>query len=221
MRIKDYENIHSGERCFVMGCGESLEITPLHLLEGEISFALNRIANIYPITTWRPTYYFNIGTGPDTRPDAYMKAMASIDLGIPSFVRSFSALPDRTNVMRFNRDSKIYWDFSNWSLDCSEVIFLWRTSIYGLMQLVMYMGFKKVYLLGCDIGYAPNEENHFYNEPDIDWTQERCDYENWCHIEAHRKIKFACDAQDVEVYNATIGGELEVYERVNIYDLLR
>jgi len=220
MLIEAYKGIHSGERCFVIGCGESLEITPLHLLEDEISFAINRIANIYPRTTWRPTYYFNIGIAPDEREDAYMRAMESIDLGIPSFVRSFSTLLDRPNVIRFNRESKIYPDFSKWSLDCSEIIYHWRTSIYGLMQLVMYMGFNKVYLLGCDIEYTPNGENHFYDEPDVDWTQNRCDYENSCHIEAHRKIKFACDAQGVEVYNATIGGELEVYERVNLYDIL-
>lgn len=218
--IGSYENIHFGERCFVIGCGPSLGITPLHLLEDEISFGLNNISKVYSKTTWRPTYYFNIGSGPDQWRDAYMRAMESIDLGIPSFIRSASPLPDRPNVIRFERESKIYPDFSKWSLDCSKIIYHWRTSIYGLMQLVIYMGFKKVYLLGCDLGYSPNKPTHCYDEINVDWTEDQCAYENHYQIEAHRKIRFACNTQGVEVYNATIGGELEVYERVKLDDLL-
>ena len=58
-QLKKFKNIHKGERCFIIGTGPSLTTGDLELLKDEICFGSNRIFEIYPRTSWRPTYYMN------------------------------------------------------------------------------------------------------------------------------------------------------------------
>ena len=53
------KNIHKGERCFVIGNGPSLTANDLQILHENqvITFATNRVYNIFEQTEWRPTYY--------------------------------------------------------------------------------------------------------------------------------------------------------------------
>lgn len=56
-QLKKFKNIHKGQRCFIIGTGPSLTVEDLELLKDEICFGSNRIFEIYPRTSWRPTYY--------------------------------------------------------------------------------------------------------------------------------------------------------------------
>ncbi len=59
-KLKGYKNIHSGERCFVIGNGPSLTPEDLDKLKNEYSFASNHIYKIFDRTNWRPTYYVSV-----------------------------------------------------------------------------------------------------------------------------------------------------------------
>src|SRR3990167_8981678 len=50
---------YSGKRHFIIGSGKSLLSTPLDALEGEVTWAMNRIHLLYDRTSWRPTFYFS------------------------------------------------------------------------------------------------------------------------------------------------------------------
>ena len=60
-RIRKFKNIHSGERCFIIGNGPSLNADDLDKLaeQGYVTFAFNRIYHIFDQTDWRPTYYMS------------------------------------------------------------------------------------------------------------------------------------------------------------------
>ena len=60
-KLSQFRNIHSGKRCFLIGNGPSLRASDLDTLHraGEITFAFNRIYNIFDQTEWRPTYYIS------------------------------------------------------------------------------------------------------------------------------------------------------------------
>lgn len=45
--IKQMENIHNGERCFIVATGPSLTMEDLQLIKNEISFGMNSITRIY------------------------------------------------------------------------------------------------------------------------------------------------------------------------------
>ena len=56
-----YKDIYTGQRCFLIGNGPSLraeDLTRLHEA-GEITFAFNRVYNIFEQTPWRPTFYIS------------------------------------------------------------------------------------------------------------------------------------------------------------------
>ena len=55
--IKKMENIHIGDRCFIVATGPSLTMSDLELIKDEIAFGMNSITKIFDKTDWRPTYY--------------------------------------------------------------------------------------------------------------------------------------------------------------------
>ena len=60
-RLATYKNRYKGQRCFLVGNGPSLkaeDLTRLHQA-GEITFAFNRVYNIFEDTPWRPTFYIS------------------------------------------------------------------------------------------------------------------------------------------------------------------
>ncbi|MGH7214847.1 MAG: hypothetical protein ACREIT_08790, partial [Tepidisphaeraceae bacterium] len=57
LKVSDFHNRHCGRRAFLVGNGPSLIRTPLDLLAGEYTFAMNRIALIYEKTIWRPSFF--------------------------------------------------------------------------------------------------------------------------------------------------------------------
>ena len=60
-RLTAYKGKYAGKRCFLIGNGPSLraeDLTKLHE-SGEVTFAFNRIYNIFDKTPWRPTFYIS------------------------------------------------------------------------------------------------------------------------------------------------------------------
>ena len=55
--MKKYKSIHKGKRCFIVATGPSLTIKDLEMLDGEITFSMNSIVNLYNKTEFRPNYY--------------------------------------------------------------------------------------------------------------------------------------------------------------------
>lgn len=51
------KDMHRGRRCFIVGNGPSLRIEDLDRLQGELTFASNRIFLAFEQTEWRPSYY--------------------------------------------------------------------------------------------------------------------------------------------------------------------
>jgi len=60
-RLAALKGKYAGQRCFLVGNGPSLkaeDLTKLHEY-GEITFAFNRVYNIFDQTPWRPTFYIS------------------------------------------------------------------------------------------------------------------------------------------------------------------
>ena len=58
-QLVKYKSKYVGQRCFFIGNGPSLQVEDLTKLHeaSEITFAFNRIYNIFDQTPWRPTFY--------------------------------------------------------------------------------------------------------------------------------------------------------------------
>ncbi|MCK5617555.1 hypothetical protein KAR91_87635 [Candidatus Pacearchaeota archaeon] len=78
-----------------------------------------------------------------------------------------------------------------------------------MVQIAKVEEYGPIYLIGCDLG-----TDHF--DPDYGyWNEMPEDEAKRTQIHMHEIIN-----SEVEVYNATVGGELEVYERVDMREVL-
>lgn len=91
-------------------------------------------------------------------------------------------------------------------------------------QLAFMLGYEPVYLIGCDLGFrndksAAEDPNHFH--PDY-WTQDDFPLstrdQTLQHM--HSIIKKEFETKGRHIYNAGIGGHLDVYERVDLREVL-
>lgn len=87
----------------------------------------------------------------------------------------------------------------------------------SMMQIAAVLGYTEIYLLGCDLGYTANvKKNHAipdYTSDPLDKSE--MDTRNMTAIH-----KMAKRSSPIPIYNASVGGELEIYERVDIRDVL-
>jgi hypothetical protein len=86
------------------------------------------------------------------------------------------------------------------------------------IQLAKQEGYSPIYLVGCDLGYG-NGQDHFddgYIGNRGEFLRE-AKYANGDNVAAH---EVAQNSSSVPIYNATIGGDLEVYERVDLMEVL-
>ncbi len=91
------------------------------------------------------------------------------------------------------------------------------------MQLAILLGFSEIYLYGFDHNYL-NGKTHFNRErydekgfgvPDKEWNNK---FFFHCQI-CYEVMKKYCEEHNIAIYNATRGGYLEVFERINFDDI--
>lgn len=231
-KIKAFKNIHYGERCFVIGNGPSLTPNDLNLICREKSFAANKIYNIFPYTKWRPNYYLCMD---------YMSIVEEISFEADKFEADTIFINWQQNKRINNLDNCIYCNFNPryvinfwddkkimFSEDCSKFIDNARTVTYSSLQLAVYMGFTEIYLLGIDFCYpfykdgkgkkhmAKVTDSHFKNG-----GYNRIDYMvKETNAFGLKKAKEYCDNHGIIIRNATRGGELEIFPRVKLNDII-
>ena len=225
--VKKFKDIHKGERCFIIATGPSLTLEDVEKLKGEITFAVNSCYKLLPKTDWRPTYF--VVTDPRFMRE-YGEEIRSHEKDIKTLLCSDDLHYSGANVTQFN-SSKWYLNLPKKGLvrkieefrkvdymsrDMSRGIVAGDTVVFSILQIAAYMGFKEIYLIGADCNYR-GEKQH------SDLTQ----YGYACRpdsgdliISNYIKAKRYLDKIGVKVYNATRGGLLEVFERVDLDNVL-
>ena len=240
--IQSLRNKYKNKRMFVIGNGPSLNKTPINRLKNEHSIAMNRISLIYKKTDWRPTFFVCTTTNIHKK-DWKKDILKTIDMGVTSFVwdRFRPIIGNRKNVYYINctdgnnvtNNPNIEW----WSNDISKRVSKFGTSMLVALQVASYMGFNPIYILGADLGFEEvshtpfqsiikkhlprmikTDVNHFapeYGTPGLGAKQLN---ENM--VAAHKLAFSNFKKNKIKVYNATVGGSLEVYPRKDIYKLV-
>ena len=244
-RFEEIKGKYKGERAWCVGNGPSLANTPLELLENEYTFGLNKIADIYPSTSWRPSFYVNVTRGVIGGADWGAASKTAIE-NTPSFLcvdflpalmkKSGEAylVPHDVYPLRVTcRAKQTSPDVSLWSDDIFERVSKDGSSMLAVMQIATYMGFDPLILIGCDMGWKAfdweenKDPNHFIDSywghqkiggRKIEMTERVARNCNYDVLVAHKIAKQACDSLGVKVYNATVVGELEVYPRVDFVE---
>ena len=228
-------NRHAGRRAFIIGNGPSLRIPDLDRLQGEVTFASNKIYLAYEETRWRPTYYSvedhlvlqnNRGRIHDLE--------GSIKI-FPANVRDFGFHAADTIFVPF-RPPRSFEDplsdpnFPDFSSDLSHGICWGSTIVYSQIQMAIHMGCCEIYLIGLDHSYQlprvkhgnqylhEGEQNHFH--PEYRVLGERWHQPNLEVLEAsYGRARDCCAALGVPIFNASRKTCLDAFERFDFNDL--
>lgn len=234
-QLRNFHDKHKGEKCFVIGNGPSLTIEDLDAIcqSGFVSFASNMIFGCYDKTKWRPEYYFiidGIGISETFRERKTLEYVAQNCQYF--FSRSSSELAqwvqEIPNLILFKAVlSNLTGEFG-FSSDCSEKVYTGYTVTYAMLQMAVYMGFKEIYLLGMDHSFSVErgkdgkvvEKKNVRNHSEIIKNDRLWGVSEIEEVtKAYMAAKAYADAHNVKIMNATRGGKLEVFERINIDQL--
>lgn len=233
--LEALRHTHTGETCFVIGNGPSLKAADLTVLKekGIFCFASKRITAIFPETPWRPDVW---GVSDLGFIQLYHEEMDSLE-GFLKLVPCQSLL-----TLNIPIHDAIYFPFIQaertpcwFNEDVTRGVHFWGTITAKLINFAVYMGFTKIYLLGVDhswptvkdrngnIRYDTSVPAHFsekYYDSEADYKKAVADVENAIQsyvymTQGFRAIKYHCDRMGVEIFNATRGGKLEVFPRVD------
>ncbi len=227
-RMESLRNIHKGERCFIIGNGPSLIAKDLDCLKKEYTFAVNRIWLMFKDTDWRPTYYAVID---QKHFESSFEDIQQIDCKckfMPLFILRELGL-DVEDAYYFNLDTtRFYPKLPSFSSDISDRVFDGMTVTYSLIQIAAFMGFKQIYLIGQDHSFSRemlpdgsvkinNGVKNYFSE-NYTKSEDRPGAVSHMNL-AYEKARMYCESNSIEIYNATRGGKLEIFERVNFDEL--
>lgn len=236
-RIKELKDKHKGEKCFVIGNGPSLQIKDLERIKDIKSFGCNSIYDLFEYTSWRPTYYV-ASDGLMTGTILYEE----VEKVVNDVEYIFTSVNSRMIELK-NQYQNILYMLQMFSLEdesfrpkfsnkCHEIVHLSGTVSYQMLQLAIYLGFKEIYLLGMDCTYAIEKQkdgsfkhndilNHhdIMNKRDLEFVNrglcDNCWADIYQQMEGYSAAREYAENNGIKIYNATRGGKLEVFERVN------
>lgn len=234
--ILQYKNAYEGKACFVIGNGPSLKTADLERIRkaGYVCFASNKIYKCFNQTDWRPDFY------------------ACTDTMV--FTQNWEEIFEEVKCAKFlSYLFKWHISYESWK---KKDYFLIRYNVkyqteefpedvvrmasggsvtYVLIALAWMMGFKTIYLIGCDHTYKFYET--LQQKAGVTETTETVqgdyfvkDYmkvgEKMCigdlkRVErGYRLAKEHIEKNGGQIYNATRGGVLEVFERKDLDKIL-
>lgn len=221
-KIRALQDKYKGQRCFIIGNGPSLKNTDLTLLKNEVTFGSNRIYLLFDQIGFCTTYFVSV--------NRFVIAQCAQDidgLACPKFIgwraRDLVRLKDNMMFLFSLPDVTFQTDITSGVCEGATVT-------YVALQVAYYLGFKKVILVGVDHSFTTqgkphkivisqgNDPNHFdpqyfgkgfrWQLPDLETAEV-----------AYRKAKIQFERTGREVVDATIGGKLQVFPKVNYQSL--
>lgn len=241
--IVDLANLkdkYRGKRCFIIGNGPSLNLVDLDKLKDEYSFGVNSI--YYKESDGFKPYFYTVE-------DSHV-IKDNID-EISNFAVKYKFIPTEykhlineefySQIIFYPMNTGFYQPYSpnyekpRFSEDITKQIFCGQSVTIINLQLAYYMGFKEVYLIGMDFSYkipesaivdgdsilsTEDDENHFdprYFGAGKKWHDPKLHNV----LASYQLCKKMYSNDNRIIFNATKGGKLEVFDRVDYDEIFR
>jgi hypothetical protein len=215
------------KRIYLIGNGKSLQRTPLEKCRP--AMGVNKIGAIF-----QPDYYVKVDYSPFNQDaDEWLEEVVPmVKSGTPCLLwdvfrdgvkdpnaafgdwipKGIGDHPNVTWVSRCNHHEYPPYLRAEWH----EPFCTAYNSISVMAQWAVKLGFEEAVLVGCDLGFTDGISDHFapyYKQVDGNYRERNNKYT----LAAHEMILRNCP---IPVYNATIGGDLEIHKRVDIHEVL-
>jgi hypothetical protein len=222
-RLAALKDIQRGQRCFIIGNGPSLKQTDLSRLRGEHTIGMNRFYMAFPELGFTTTYYLSVNSLVIEQCAGDIR-----ELPIPKFLSWRSRhLIEPTEDTIFLHTT---YTGPRFATDARGRLWEGATVTYVALQLAFHLGFQQAILIGVDHSFttqgAPNttvvsqgdDPNHFHpgyfgkgfrwQLPDLEASER-----------AYRIAHDAYQAAGRQVLDATVGGKLQVFPKVDYTSL--
>jgi hypothetical protein len=222
-RLAALKEKYHGQRAFILGNGPSLARTDVSKLRDEQTFGMNRVYLAFPEWGFETSFFVCVNDLVIQQSAADIQA-----LGMPKFLswRSHRFITPDAHTMFLHST----YERPAFARDARVRIWEGATVTYVALQLAFYMGFDPVILIGVDHSFAskgkPNttvvsqgdDADHFdtryfgrgfrWQLPDLDMSEQ-----------AYQMARQAYEADGRRVLDATIGGQLTVFPKVDYNSL--
>lgn len=222
-RLRRFKEIHKGKSCIIIGNGPSLNAMDLAPLRTCYTFGLNKIYLIRDRVDLDLTYHVSVN------PLVIEQSVEEFEaLQCPTFLSYRAArrmLKSKDHIYYLMTDGETF------QKDITRELDEGYTVTYVAMQIAYYMGFSRVFLIGVDHNFtasgAPNEkqvlqgqdQNHFH--PDYfgnkEWHLPDLEGSELAYLAA----RFHYKRDGRAIYDATVGGKLQVFPKVSYEEALK
>lgn len=239
-RLRALRNRHVAQRrCFLIGNGPSLRHQDLSVLRGEIVFVTNRFVLHPQHDQIAPRYYcvsdatfFDILTPELARVvrEKAARMVSFVPYARKRLIAKARLFPRRSVYYVQEASGAGLWDGGTMILDPSLRAENGETVIIDhCLPLAHYMGFSEVFLLGCDTDYgvdraADYSSAYFYDVKSHPPARDAVHHTTLWYDRVTRSYEVArrmFERDGRRICNATLGGRLEVFPRVDLRDLGR
>lgn len=232
---------HQGQRCFILACGPSIKEQDLKPLKGEICISVSNFFVHPDYNLIRPQYHCLPAWGPEVKEEIWDRWVEEMRVRTGNAV-IFFAFADRDRNKGCENREVYYLDFSGsledmagHGLDLCRPVPGPATASGIPLEVAVYMGFREIYLLGFDhdwvlhIGHVTNFyplEQHVITEggshdPGV-WDRKDLEplfgacFGLW---QQYKAIHAVASSKGISIFNATRGGLLDVFPRVQYESL--
>lgn len=217
-------------RAFIIGNGPSLNKMDLSFLKDEVTFCVNGFFLKFPELDWRPTFHVVEDHLVAEDRAEEINALRGITKLYPAYL-GYCLEPGPETIYFNHRARKSYPHAFDFSTDAASITYTGCTVTFTCLQLAHYLGFRELFLIGVDADYSipddakhsddygtgvldmgSDDPNHFH--PDYfgkgkRWHDPQVDK----MLEAYQEARGVIERTGCKVYNATVGGKLEVFPR--------
>lgn len=250
---KNLKNTYQGKRCFILGNGPSLKKESLFLLHNNYVFTVNQIArnsqfdNINPVAHfWVDDNFFKIDTQKEEDlellrmmkavPEQKKDTLCFYPLKQEQFIKKHRL--DNENVRYLLPELRISESY-NFKADLTRYTPNFGTVVQHAIYVAIYMGFKEIYLLGCDstgiistLNAKLQSENSTYSYKVTENEKKRMEsmvdssditsyaYSYYMTLQGFKILKKYCDKRKIKLVNLSCESVLDMLPRQSLEDVI-
>lgn len=240
-QILEMKNRYPGQTCFIIGNGPSLRVEDLERIQslGYPCFASNKIYKLYGDTTWRPDYYActDALVFKQNIADILGKIQCPILLHseLEKYVQRYQQLFD-TQLEQIYYTTYTFRQEREQFFPQAAIVESGGTVTFTMLEWAWMMGFRKIYLIGCDHSYGAFQNR---KDPTQSFAVDASVNNDYCaknymrpgekmnvgdldkSTRGYAQARAYIEAHGGEIYNATRGGMLEVFQRADLDEVLQ
>lgn len=247
---KELADTKKGKTCFIIGNGPSIKNQDLTVLADKETFVVNSFWYHDKYELIRPKFYVVVDVpnlSEENKPllryqgdipgrDPVISKVPDTKLFFSSKIKNYIESKGlfKNNPKYYVLQRNIMGPRLNFNLDITKPVPYTRNTIVLALMIAIYLGFEKIYLLGCDHNFLDHPTTthyeHFYKELDADMPDDLKGGTYEGSIEStlrlfknyrYLKEKLEKTKPNVKIYNATPNSFLDVFPMVNFEDIVK